>query len=474
MLELTPPHLDDFTLLRYVAEDLNVGERAVAAHHVEACRVCQKTVAELQQLDEELKTISSSPETQLDFELEELPQGDPFRHRPMVNVKNPGGTKDRESFAARAVSASEEGCALSSVILEAGKTSSSELPEVLNRLDLSDLAQRFALLYALQEAGRQIGEAPARAFTLAEKSLERLFESGRNASEVSDPEPSAGALLGQAHQLAGQACLWTGEFVKAGSHLALAYQFFGQEKDTVGLAVTEFLESQRRSFTNNGGQGLTLIRRALIVFERLGLDDYVARAEVAQGLALVDLGRYEEAIRAYRRALPVFERRQLWGNFVGGVNSIGTSLVKLGRLGEARREYARALRRFSAEHHRSWMGFIREGLAQVLLTADRPRDAAVSMAQAARAFGASGLLLHQFRAALSEIEAWARAGDAERARRRFVIFREEVSRVGGLDPAISRDIESALAGDRPDLLRVSELRKRACSRLDERLGRRYA
>jgi tetratricopeptide (TPR) repeat protein len=263
--------------------------------------------------------------------------------------------------------------------------------------------------------------------------------------------------------------MWIGEYEIAQTHSRIAYSSFGRCGDETSLASVELFESQRRSFVGRGHEALLLAQRAAFTFETLGLEDYAARAKVAQGLALFDLGRQDDAVRAYREALPVFEKHGLWSNYVGALNSIGTSLAKLSSLDEARKEYARALRRLSRDQHRSWLGFIRHGLADVLFTAGKYREAAIALAQASRIYAGSGLLARSLLASLFEIESWARSGDMARARHRLGIFRSELARHGTLDLSVAWQIENALEGLDPELGNIAELRQAAEGILSDQL-----
>jgi tetratricopeptide (TPR) repeat protein len=475
VLELTSFHLDDFTLLRYVAEDLDEGERASVARHLEMCRVCQKTVAELMELDDELRTIAADPDARRDLVLDDLPEGDPFRRRPTVATQLSRFPGDSIELSTQAIAASEEGSVLSSVLLESVGTSSQELDAVLGRIDLSDSAQRFALLYALQEAGRRIAEGPVPFLKFADQSLEILRPRTQDPAGVGESSVPTPILLGQSHFLAGQGHTWTGDFERAGTHFALAYRFFsegGVEETT--LAMVEYQEGQRRSFVARGGEGVILARRALSTFEAFGMEDFAARARVAEGLALSNSGSPEEAISVYRLALPVFERKGLWSNYVGVVNSLGTALQRLGRLDEARREYARALRRMSRREHRSWVAFVRHGLADVLFAAERFREAATAMGQAIAVYRECGLSSNALIAALFEVECWARAGNVERAQHRLAVFAAEVAKLGVLDLAVGRKIQDILTGQNPNYELLSELRRTAQTVLAQRLSRATA
>ena len=250
----------------------------------------------------------------------------------------------------------------------------------------------------------------------------------------------------------------------------LAYRFFGAGGDEFSVAAAELLESQRRALSGRPAEALTLCRRAMRTFDALGMEDYVARSHVAVGLSLSGLGRLEEAVSAYRKALPAFERHGLWSNYVGAVNSTGTALSKLGRLGEAKREYARAFRHLSREHHRAYIAPLRHSLAEVLFLSGRYREAAVSLGRARRLYAELRLLGYALKAALLEIECWARAGELPRARQRLETFKAEVSELKALDTSIAKGIEEALKGHDPDLQRLADLRAEAGSALDERLS----
>jgi len=469
MHELTTPHLDDFTLLRYVAADLDEAEQAFALHHLSDCEICQRTVGELEGLDQELRTLAANSEMRTDFELEDLPEGDPFRRRPPIAARPRRRAEDPADLAARAVAASEEGAELSAVILESAKTSVDELDAVFGRVDLSDPAHRFALAYALQKAGTQIAECPSRFLRFAERTLALLTAETRTTSGE-DLLVETTALLGQAQQLAGQACLWTGNLEKAGSCFHIAYRFFGQLGDELGLAKIEQLESQRRFFIGNGDQALILARRATVTAQLLGVDDEIGRGQVAEGMALQCLGRFEESVDVFRAALPVFERMSLWSNYVGAVNAMATSLVALGHLGAARRDFARILRRLSRERHRSLLPFIRKGLAEVLFSAGRYREAAVAAAQAVRLYSECGMRPRSLLSSLFEIESWARAGDVGRARHRLELFRREIAREGIHDPTLSRLLKEIFSGSKPNFQVIAELRRSAEQTFQERFA----
>ena len=409
----------------------------------------------------------------MEGESERLGPEDPFRKRPASSWTRRSDVGIRPEIA---LAASDSARAMADEILESSKDLST-LRRRLQHTSLEDVSNRFALLYALQEGGRRIAENPIRMLRFAEEVMTRLRAPRLDHSAESDAERAVPhlVLLAQAHMLAGQGCNWASDFGKAGSHFEIAYRSLGRiAGEELSLAMVEHLESQRRSFIGRAEEALVLARRAAATFEALEIEDWVARARVCEGLALARVGRPEDAIRAYRATLPVFEGRRLWSNYVTTLNSIGAALEKMGRLDEARREYARALRRISRERHRSVLAFIRHGLADVLCSAQRYREAAISFAQASRLYAESGLFASSLMASLSEIENWARHGDLSRARHRLEVFQGEIVRSGALDTSVSSRIEAALAGSSPDYQSLGEIVRQAQILLGDRQTARSA
>jgi tetratricopeptide (TPR) repeat protein len=449
-------HYDDFTLLRYVAGDLAEDEKGSATSHVTTCTQCNSALAELTELDGELRRLATAG--MLQDEDAELRPDDPFRRRPQLRRAAKRHPHDPSVIAA-AVSASERALILAREISAAVRRSD-DLDDFLAAWFLADTEQRFALLYALQEAGRQIAENPLRALEFAHSAIRRLRTEAPSGSAVPAERVVPRLVLwAQAHVLAALACMWTKEFGEARSHLIIAYRSFARGGgDETGLAIVELTEAQRRGFVHEGRTALSLARRARATFEARGLEDLAARALVAEAHGFLDLDQYEEALRVCRQALPVFERYEIWSNYVGGLNSIATFLVKLGRLDEARQEYARALRRFSRETHGFWLGYLRIGLAETLFAAGRYREAALFAARAAEVFRSFALSATALTASLLEVESWARHGNLDRARHRLELFQQEI-RDQVLDPAVTRDIADALSGSNPDFERLASLRQ---------------
>jgi tetratricopeptide (TPR) repeat protein len=457
-------HLDDFTLLRFTAADLNESERRAAEEHLLACARCNVVLESLASLDTELRVLAKT-------EAGATATDDPFSRRPEA-IARPAVrlAPEAESLAVTALRASESGDSEARRILTAAKASPEELASVLSGLTLSDLSLRFGLLYALQETGLEIAESPVRALGLARAALDRLATESAGSPTPAERVLPLQTLAAQAHLLAGQGRTWSGELDKAHEHFERAYEYCGAATgDEISLAIVELSESQRRAFAGDPGAGLPLATRARETFADLGLEDYEARARVAEGTCLSKVERWEEALEAFRSACLVFQKSQLWSNYVGAVNSLGGCLMLLGRLDEARREYARALRVVSRERHAAWVGYIRFGLANVLFQAGRYRDAALAFMQVSRLFRDLGNTANALSASLYEIESWALCGESGRAARRFEIFRADVARHDALDPAIVRQLEEALSGGDANLEEVARLRESAGQMLRERL-----
>jgi tetratricopeptide (TPR) repeat protein len=453
-------HLDEFTLLRYAVAELDGRERDAADRHLHACRRCALALSAMEKLDGQLREIAG------DFAVADgLSPGDLFARRPEAppRPRAAGSAGEGGRLTVAALEASERARAESGRILETAKGSGQELASLLSGSSLSDLTVRYALLYALQEAGLVIAENPMRSLGLALAVLGRL-QGERDSGPATPAERilPLKALAAQAHLLAGQGRLWTGELEQARDDLEQAYRAFAESTgDDMSLAAVELFESQRRAFAGEPAAGLSLAGRARATFEELELGDYVARGRVAEGISLSKMGRENEALDAFRSALPVFRERELWSNYLGALSALAAVLSAMGRLDEARREYARALKSVSRERHAAWVGYIRYGLALVLFRARNYRDAALAFLQAGRLFREEGNIANALTVSLYEVESWALSGDLARAAQRFEIFRAEVARHDALDPVIVRQLATALSGSDPNLEEVALLRESA-------------
>lgn len=472
MPELTSVHPDELLLLRYAVRELDVDETRTIEEHATFCRTCARRVEQMLALDAGLKAAFDDGAPAEEIESSELPEGDPFRRRPEYAPRHAVKSRSATLIAAFAREASDRSAALRDRVRSA-VADPKALSALLGELSLSDPAVRYALLYAMQDAGREIASGPAAALRFADQVLARL----RKASS-SDPDGDSDVevlvpiltLRGQAHLLAGQSSIWTSQFEQAKTHLRLAYRSFGQAGgDEISLAIVEHVEAQRRFLLERGAEALVLARRAKASFHSLGIEDLSAKADVAVATSLGKLGREEEAIPLFYAALSVFERREIWSNYVVTLSNLATVLQKVGRLDEARRGYSRALRRIPKENSGLYAAAIRHGLAEVLFIAGRYREAAGSFSQAARLTADHGVVANSLMASLFEIESWARSGDVVRARHRLEIFQTRVAQTGGLDPNVVRGIEQALAGSTPDLEMLSDLRKRAEGDVQERM-----
>lgn len=461
MLELKS-HLDEFTLLRYIADELDEAERGEAGRHLEMCSACSERLDQVHQLDAELQILARDRDNFAEEHASALPKEDPFCKRPENDAWRKRERGSSQLIEA-AVTASRQGAEKKARVLEA-VVGSREMHALLGSLSFSEPADRYALLYALQEAGQRIAENPVQMRRFGEEVLERWRRDGSEAAErdrgAERMVPKL-TLLGHAHQLAGQACTWMGEYEMAQTHFQLAYSSFGRADDETSLAFVELLEAQRRFFIGRGEEALELARRAAATFEVYGLDEACAKARGSQGMALLRLGRADEALECCYAALEVFENRELWSNYVGIVNNIAVCLVNLGRLDDARREYARALRHLSRSEHRSFLAFIRHGLAEVLFAAERYREAARSVWRARLLYINCGLRANALGAWLFEIESWARAGDLAKARESLSAFLSHLSGEQSLDSAVVRRVEEALSGLDPDFRNIAELRQHA-------------
>jgi tetratricopeptide (TPR) repeat protein len=461
-------HLDELTLLLYTVRDLDPEQVAATAAHLSNCKDCAVAFTRIREIDLGLRGLAAqralTPVPNPIFDV-----SDPFRRRPLALRSPQRPLRAAKVDGARALADSERAVALSEQILAAMKKPGG-VDTLLPQLSLNVAHHRFALLYALQEAGRQSAENPIRIKDFARQAIDWLRRQ-RSAGESDAAERMVPKLTlrAHAHMLLAIASLWTKEFSRARSHLVVAYRSFGPSAQETSLALVELNEAQRRALTGEGPSALALAKRARETFEAQGMEDYAARARAAEGLAHIMLKEPEEALEALRSALPVFERHGLWSNYVGTLNNAATFLTSLGRFEEARRDYARALRRLSREEHRYWIGYLRVGFAEALFAAGRFDEAAAAASRAGIVFEEAGLRAHHLIAMLLEVESWARHGSLERARRRLEIFWKEIARDQALDSTVLRELGDALSGANPDYQAISGLRRQ----IDDMLRQRY-
>ena len=467
---MTAPHPDDFSLLVLLEGEMSELEAARLRRHLAGCPSCAAAYREIEKLDQTLK--STLPGLEAALAEPELPEGDTFRCRPdcvRLDRPRPGGEEAmREIFAA-----SREAAEVKSRLLNAAAAPEEDLREALADLDLLALRDRYGLGYALDDALYNMVEGPARWARFGRASTDRVLEARSDGRAFDAPAERAyplDDLLGLSLLVDGNACLWSGEFPRAGRVLRRSYAAFARGSTSERrLASVELFEGQRRAFLDRATEALHLIERARQSFKALGLEDEAAKAGNAHAVALSYLSRDEEAIDELREILPVLARYERWNAYVAALNGLGTCLLNLGRIDEARREYARALRLVGRDARPAVHAFVRANLARTLFEGKRYSEAARASDEAARHYSAQGSKVDELTMRLLRVEALARSGESVRALEAVSRLSEEVAALGAADPEILASLEAALAGDLPDVDLVETLRSRAQEQISERL-----
>jgi tetratricopeptide (TPR) repeat protein len=460
-------HLDEFTLLRFAARDMNDIERVHAKRHLATCSACQEELVLMERLDGLLSDLG--PDLLKPVQEEELSSQDPFFARPLASHR-PGIRLDPVSCL-EAVRRSD---AVRERVLNAARASdwATEVEGVLRTLDLSLLENRYGLGFALDEARQYMAEGVLRWLGLALQASSRLEHEG--------PGPPTGAyayplddLRARARLLSGFARLWTGNYEESGQDLRQAYRLYGQGTAAESsFARVEIFESQRRSFLDVPQEALILAERACATFEFLGLEEDLARSRFAKGLALSGLKREEEAIAEFRATLPVFAKAGLWNMYASTVSNVAASLLLIGRLDEARREYARALRMVSDTERPAILSFLRFNLGLLLLEGEKFDEAASAFAAASALFMRQGSRTDALAAELYQIESLARGGSTKAAGLLLEKLRTGTEPDDALDQGLLDAMEQALSGSSRDVLQLTVLREQLESILRERAARR--
>ncbi len=447
-------HLDEFSLLRFVARDMNDIERVYARRHVEACLECQKSLAAVERLDEILTELG--PDLLTPLPEEGLGPDDPFFSRPLPSSR-PGMDLDVSAMAA----AARQGGEIRARLMAAVKESEAAAEKALWNLDLCTLSGRYGLLFALDAARQHMAEGVPPWLSFARLVKRRINESPGGECEVTciDRAVALSDIEARASVLSGYALLWSGDYEQSGEDLEAAYRLHARGAAAESsFAIVEMYESQRRSFLDRSREALILAERARATFELLGLDEDLARTRFAKGLSLSTLGREMEAVAEFRAALPTFAGAALWNAYASTVTNIGASLVALGKLDEARREFARALRTVAGKP--ASLAFLRFNLALLLLQGHKYAEAAAAFRSAATLFSEQGSRADSLHAELYEIEALARGGNATVAASMLHEFRERTQDME-LTPDLLSALEEALTGVSRDPVRLTVLREQA-------------
>ncbi|MCK6684101.1 MAG: hypothetical protein L6R30_16995 [Thermoanaerobaculia bacterium] len=447
-------HMDEFSLLRFAAGDMNDIERVHARRHLNACEDCQRALVSMERIDGILTDLG--PDLLVPFEGEELPENDPFASRPTPKVR-PSLAVDIQACLAATRRARET----QERLYSAARESESASREAILGLDLADLADRYALCFALDGARQLMAEGIQRWLSFAACAVHVLEDPavlGTAPPMVEQSVPLAD-LQARARLLHGFARLWTGDYEEGGRDFAAAYRLAAQGTAAESsFATVEMYESQRRTFLDRPREALLLAERARSTFELLGLEEEQARSQVAKGLALSALDRDDEAIVEFRATLPVFARTGLWNAHASVVSNIGASLVALGKLDEARRQYAAAMRGAAARP--AIFAFLRFNLALLLLEGGKFPEAASAFEAAAALFSQQGSRPDSLSAELYQVEALARGGELARASAMLESFREKAPD-GELPTEMLDALEQALVGFTRDPLRLTVLREQA-------------
>ncbi len=464
-------HLNDTTLLRHLAGDLNDLEEKAAQQHLRSCVDCRKNLGKLEELHQLLR--EGGPELLGEKVPKGLPPEDPFFRRPEPRPVRQGKEARGHALAAECAAAARSAARRKEALLARRDADDEVLRKAFETLRLSELADRYVLGYALEEAVARIGEGPATWLRFAEAAILRL------SGEPSHLPPAALAdyacplahLVGRAHLLAGVARNATGDFGKSGRNLLAAYRAFTRGTVTdVELARVELAEATRRSFLDRAREGLILASRAERTFSDFGLRDDEARAHAVKGLLLSRQERHEEGLTAFRRALPAFEKAGLWHAYASTAQSIGASLTHLGRLDEARREYERALRRLPRSGRPMLHAVLRWNLARTLFEGGNYDQAAPGFGSAASLFEGQGARGDALLALFFQVESLVRGQAAPRARSLLAGFRRRAEQLGVPSASTLKELDDALSGRKPDLASLVRLRGEVCETLRDRVG----
>lgn len=221
---------------------------------------------------------------------------------------------------------------------------------------------------------------------LAERSLEASIENPRHGEElarlalrVADLMDSRRYGAGQVQDLRARAWSQIGNALRLQSDLPAAEIAFerGWEHlelgtgDLLELAIFLDLQASLRRSQRRFAEALRLLKRAIVLFSRLGDPHRAGRSSINLSLALLYSGRAEESVPVLRRAMKLIEPELEPRLLLSARHNLTAVLADLGHFLEARRAYREALPLYRAfpdartQNRRTWIkGKIARGLGQ--------------------------------------------------------------------------------------------------------------
>jgi adenylate cyclase len=207
-----------------------------------------------------------------------------------------------------------------------------------------------------------------------------------------------------------------GRLESALSHASEAERSFGETGDVRGLATTMRLLGDLRRNRGEFEEAAQVLRRGLEFAVKTGSVEEIGGCLINLGLVELERGDVHESIASTRRAIDEFERVGQAGGLALGYGNLAYALCRAGVYDDAFGHAERALEIAESIGNAMAVADIRDTIAEILLGQERFAEAAAEAEAAAAQFlemGATTMATKSLRVAA---EAWANAGEPERAR----------------------------------------------------------
>jgi adenylate cyclase len=291
---------------------------------------------------------------------------------------------------------------------------------------VSTLRKRGEYTQALDVADEALGSGAFAGTDLAPIWLEQgwtLSVAGRFREAIDVLETGLGAVADRTSSTAAYMLLQLaraetveGRLESALSHASEAEGSFGETGDVRGLATTMRLLGDLRRNRAELEEAARVLRRGFEFAVRTGSVEEMGGCLINLGLVELERGDVEESIACTRRAIEEFERIGQAAGLALGYGNLAYALSRAASYDEAFDHAQRALDIAQSIGNAMAVADIRDTIAEIMLGQARFAEAAAEAEAAAAQFlemGATTMATKSLRVAA---EAWANAGEPERAR----------------------------------------------------------
>jgi tetratricopeptide (TPR) repeat protein len=413
---VTASHPSEADLLNLAAGRQAEGLDECRRHLESGCRLCDVRLSELAELVESVREEEAFDAI---LESNDLPAVPEFGGQRLEFRKPAPQLEEIYRLAQSAEPLAEE-------LIAAARESDGKLDGALRAL-YGNPARGFALLYACQKGTALVAQDPLRARELARAVFEeaKSLMDANTEARLATPAPRE-SVQAEAKLLESQAQNLLGYPTEARVAAAEAREFFRASGDMgFGLALADYYEGAAAGYAKDYVAGERLLKKALKVFAEFGQDNLMGRAGAALGLLYLQRGDETRSLAYFDHAIELFDPIEDARFLTASLINRAMALLRLGRLDEARTSYAKALSSARKLQLKGFLVAIRSGLAQIDIQRHEYGRALRAFQELSRDERAAGWTQQAFFADLYAAECLGRLGRDEQMGEAILALRAE-------------------------------------------------